>query len=107
MKKSVTTHLKTGFFTIALSAISLYASAQAGISEAGQKFASTADGLKSNVQKGLLALAFICAAIGLVSVLSKSNVENENAAKHYIKWFTGAGLFALAWALMTTIFSGK
>jgi len=76
-----------------------------GIESAASKFSSTATVVKNNVQTGLLAIAFICAGIGLVGALSKTNVEGEQASKNFIKWFVAAGFFGICWTLLATIFS--
>jgi len=76
-----------------------------GIESAASKFSATATAVKNNVQTGLLAIAFICAGIGLVSALSKTNVEGEQASKNFVKWFVAAGFFGICWTLMATIFS--
>jgi len=76
-----------------------------GIENAASKFSSTATVVKNNVQTGLLAIAFICAGIGLVGALSKTNVEGEQASKNFIKWFVAAGFFGICWTLMATLFS--
>lgn len=76
-----------------------------GIESAAQKFSSVATTVKGSVQTGLLAIAFICGAIGLVTALSKTNVEGEQASKNFIKWFVAAGFFGLCWGMMSLIFS--
>lgn len=74
------------------------------ISTAAQSFQTEAVGVKEAVKTGLMAIAFICAAIGAVGALSKSNVDGEQASKSFVKWFVAAGLFGIAWAAMATIF---
>lgn len=102
MKRTIS-NLKWGVIALVM-ALPLFSSAN-GIEQAAQRFSTTASTVKSNVQIGLLAIAFICAAIGLVGALSKTNVEGEQASKNFIKWFVAAGLFGLSWTLMATIFS--
>lgn len=98
--------LKTGLtLAFALGFINYCEAQSNGIESAANQFSTTAGNVQKNVSKGLIALAIVCAGVGLVGVLQKSTGESENAGKHYMKWFTAAGLFALAWGLMGTLFT--
>nr|WP_315419550.1 hypothetical protein [uncultured Pedobacter sp.] len=91
------------FILTFLATTALYA--QTGIEKAAQDFTTSAGNVKNYLEKGFMTLAFLAAAVGLITALNKANVEGENASKHYIKWFVAAGIFALAWAAMKTIFA--
>lgn len=101
MKRKIS-NLKWGVVAFAMS-LPLFSNAS-GIESAAQQFSSTANTVKSYFQTGLLAVAIICASIGLVGALGKTNVEGEQASKNFIKWFIGAALFGIGWGLMATIF---
>ena len=93
----------TGLLITSLSA-NTFAQGNADLTKASQDFSSTSTTVQQNAMTGLMALALLAAAAGLISVFQKSNSESENAGKHYMKFFTAMGLFILAWGVMKVVF---
>lgn len=99
------TKSKQVIMTVCVVLYAVSVNAQTGIEKAAQDFTTSTNNVKNYLEKGFMGLAFLAAAVGLITALNKANVEGENASKHYIKWFVAAGIFALAWAAMKTIFA--
>lgn len=76
-----------------------------GLDKAANEFNNQMSKVKPVAKTALGTIAFILGSIGAVKALNKSTVEDENAAKGYMKWLAGASFFAVAWGVMQFFFT--